>query len=128
MTDTVGEHEKPEEIVIKNPWLSDKAYVILEWVARVLLPSLATLYLALATLWHFPYGPEVVGTIVALDTFLGVFIGMAQRSYDASDAKFNGSITVTPTDGGTALSGLVLDKDPAELQQLVLKVTQSPNV
>lgn len=123
----LGQHEIPESVVVKNPWLSDKAYVILEWVARVLLPSLATLYLALATLWGFPYGPQVVGTIVALDTFLGVFIGLAQRSYDSSEAKYNGSITVTPTENGTALSGLVLDRDPAELQKLVLKVTSTPN-
>ena len=122
MSDPLGQHELAE-VPIKNPMLSDEWYTRLEWVARVLLPSLATLYLALATLWKFPYGPEVVGTIVALDTFLGVFIGLAQRSYDQSEAGYNGSITVSPGPDGTALSGLVLDKDPAELQKLVLKVT-----
>jgi Putative phage holin Dp-1 len=122
MDEYTGEHE---EIVVKNPWLSDKMYANLEWVARVLLPSAATLYLALATLWGFPYGPQIVGTIVAVDTFLGVFIGMAQRSYDQSGAAYNGTIVAQPGDAGTALSGLVLDKDPAELQKLVLKVVQT---
>jgi hypothetical protein len=121
---TVGAHEAPE-IPIKNPLLSDRQYVVLEWAARVLLPSLATLYLALATLWALPYGPQVVGTIVALDTFLGVFIGLAQKTYDQSEAAYNGTITATPGPDGTMLSELVLDKDPAELQKLVLKVTSA---
>lgn len=121
MSDTTGDHEiaAPPS---KNPWLSDSMYTKLEYLARVVLPALATLYLALATLWTFPYGPQVVGTIVAVDTFLGVFIGFAQKSYDASDAAYNGTIVVTKTPDGTALSSLVLDKDPAELGKLVLKI------
>jgi len=124
MTDsTLGEHEIPPE---KNPLLNDKVYTVLELAARVWLPALATLYLALATLWHFPGGPEVVGTIVALDTFLGVFIGVAQKSYDASSAAYNGTIDVTPGDAGAALSNLVLDKDPGDMSKLVLKVNTVP--
>ena len=121
MSDTTGDHEiaAPPS---KNPLLSDSMYTKLEYLARVVLPALATLYLALATLWTFPYGPQVVGTIVAVDTFLGVFIGFAQKSYDASDAAYNGTIVVTKTPDGTALSSLVLDKDPAELGKLVLKI------
>lgn len=122
MSNTTGDHEVPGTAPVKNPWLTDSAYTILEWVARVLLPALATLYLALATLWHFPGGPEVVGTIVALDTFLGVFIGFAQKSYDASDAAYNGTITAVPGTDGTALTDLILDKDPADLSKIVLKV------
>lgn len=119
---TVGEHE----IVVKNPWISDKTYTILEWVARVLLPALGTLYGAVGALWGVPNVGAVVGTIVAVDAFLGVFIGLAQKAYDASGAGFNGEITVTPTgSGGSALSNLVLEKDPSELQKLVLKVNAS---
>lgn len=121
MSDTTGDHEIAPTPP-KNPWLSDSMYTKLEYLARVVLPALATLYLALATLWSFPYGPQVVGTIVAVDTFLGVFIGFAQKSYDASDAAYNGTIVVTKTPDGTALSSLVLDKDPAELGKLVLKI------
>lgn len=121
MTDTSGNHEIVEQPV-KNPWLSDTMYTKLEYLARVALPALATLYLALGTIWSFPYGPQVVGTIVAVDTFLGVFIGFAQKSYDASDAAYNGSIVVTKSSDGTALSSLILDQDPAELGKLVLRI------
>lgn len=119
MSDTTGEHEIPP---VKNPILSDRAYTILEWMARVALPAFAALYLALANIWGFPFGPEVVGTIVAIDTFLGLFIGVAQKSYDASEAAYNGSIVVTPGANGSSLSQLVLDQDPAKMNKLVLKV------
>ena len=121
MSDT-GQHEIPESPT-KNPMLSDSLYSKLEWLARVALPALATLYLALSTIWGFSYGPEVVGTIVAVDTFLGVFIGFAQKSYDASDAKYNGSVVVTPGQNGSSLlSDLVLDTDPGKMSKMVLKV------
>lgn len=120
MSDTTGDHEVASSST--NPWLSDTMYTKLEYLARVVLPALATLYLALATLWSFPYGPQVVGTIVAVDTFLGVFIGFAQKAYNESDAAYNGSIVVTKSADGTALSSLILDQDPAELGKIVLKI------
>ena len=52
--------------------LSNKAYDVLKWIALYLLPAAGTLYFALAGIWKFPYGEEVVGTITAIDTFLGV--------------------------------------------------------
>ncbi len=61
--------------------LSDKAYDILKWIALYLLPALGTLYFALAGIWHFPFGEEVVGTITALDTFLGVILGISSAKY-----------------------------------------------
>lgn len=62
--------------------LSNKAYDILKWIAMYLLPSLGTLYFALAGIWSFPYGEEVVGTITAVDTFLGVLLGISTAQYN----------------------------------------------
>ena len=50
--------------------LSNQTYNTLKWIAQILLPALATLYLALAGLWGFPHTEAVVGTITALDTFV----------------------------------------------------------
>ena len=55
--------------------MSNKMYDVLKWIAMVCLPAIATLYFALAGIWGFPYGEEVVGTITAVDTFLGVLLG-----------------------------------------------------
>ena len=50
----------------------DTTYDILKWICQLLLPALGTLYFALASIWGFPYGEQIVGTITAIDTFLGV--------------------------------------------------------
>lgn len=84
----------------KNPMLSQKAYDSLKQAAQYWLPALGVLYAALAALWNFPYAIQVVGTITAVDTFLGVFLGFAKSSYDKSDTKFDGTLNVTQTNDG----------------------------
>lgn len=61
--------------------LSNKWYDVLKWIAQYFLPALGTLYFALAGIWGFPYGEEVVGTITAVDTFLGVLLGISTVQY-----------------------------------------------
>ena len=61
--------------------LSNKQYDVLKWVAQILLPALGTLYFALAGIWGFPFGEQIVGTITALDTFLGVILGISSANY-----------------------------------------------
>lgn len=65
--------------------MPDKTYDILKWAAQYLLPALGTLYFALAGIWGFPYGEQVVGTITAVDTFLGVALGMSSMQYNKSN-------------------------------------------
>ena len=60
--------------------MSNKTYDVLKWIAQLLLPALGTLYFALAQIWGFPYGEEIVGTITAVDTFLGVILGILKIS------------------------------------------------
>lgn len=61
--------------------LNDKVYDVLKWIALYLLPALGTLYFALSDVWCLPYGEEVVGTITAVDTFLGVVLGISSVEY-----------------------------------------------
>lgn len=61
---------------------SNKVYDVLKWVAQILLPALATLYFALAKVWNLPYSEQVVGTITAIDTFLGVILGLSSKVYN----------------------------------------------
>lgn len=62
--------------------LSNRTYDILKWITQLLLPALGTLYFALAGIWGFPYGEEIVGTLVAVDTFLGVCLGISTKQYN----------------------------------------------
>lgn len=61
--------------------MSNKAYDTLKWIAQYLLPAAGTLYFALAGIWGLPCGEQVVGTITAVDTFLGVLLGVSTTRY-----------------------------------------------
>ena len=61
--------------------MSDKVYDILKWIAQIALPAIATLYFALANIWGFPYAEQIVGTITAIDAFLGALLGISTARY-----------------------------------------------
>ena len=62
--------------------LNDKVYDVCKFIAQILLPALGTLYFALAGIWGFPYGEQIVGTIMAIDTFLGAILGISSIQYN----------------------------------------------
>ena len=61
--------------------MSNKMYDVLKWIAIVVLPAIGTLYFALAGIWGFPYGEQIVGTITAVETFLGIILGISSATY-----------------------------------------------
>lgn len=61
--------------------MSNKVYDVLKWIAQIVLPAIGTLYFALATIWGFPYAEQIVGTITALDAFLGAILGISSLTY-----------------------------------------------
>lgn len=62
--------------------MNNKVYDVLKWIAMYLLPALGTLYFAIASIWGLPYGEQIVGTITAIDTFLGVILGISTVQYN----------------------------------------------
>ena len=75
--------------------MSDKTYDVLKWIQRLLLPALATLYLALGSIWkdiiYLPYPEQVAATITAIDTFLGVILGISSANYYKEQEAQEGS-------------------------------------
>ena len=67
--------------------MTNKTYDTLKWIAQYLLPAAGTLYFALAGIWGLPYGEQVVGTITAVDTFLGVILGISAAQYNRAEGK-----------------------------------------
>ena len=67
--------------------MSNKMYNVLKWIAQVVLPGVATLYFTMAGIWGLPYGEEIVGTITAVDTFLGVLLGISSAQYNKKKAE-----------------------------------------
>lgn len=62
--------------------MNNKLYDVLKYIAQIVLPALGTLYFALAGIWNFPYGEQIVGTITAVDTFIGVLLGISSYNYN----------------------------------------------
>ena len=61
--------------------MSNKTYDVLKWIAMVVLPAVATLYAALSGIWGFPYGEQIVGTLVAAETFIGTVLQISNAQY-----------------------------------------------
>lgn len=72
--------------------MTNKTYDIIKWFAQIVLPAIGTLYFALAGIWGLPYAEQVVGTIVAVDTFLGVVLGYSSSQYAKSEATGDADI------------------------------------
>lgn len=64
--------------------LNNKSYDVLKWIALIALPATSALYISLAALWHLPHPTEVAGTIAAIDTFLGVLLGVSSNKYQGT--------------------------------------------
>jgi TRAP-type uncharacterized transport system fused permease subunit len=62
--------------------MDNKMYDILKWIAQILLPALGALYFALASIWGLPYAEQIVGTITAVDAFLGAILGISTYMYN----------------------------------------------
>ena len=69
--------------------MTNKVYDILKWIAQYFLPAIGTLYFALAGIWGLPYGEQIVGTITAVDTFLGVLLGISSAQYNKASSSMS---------------------------------------
>ena len=46
---------------------------------------LQSVHFAVAGIWGLPYGEQIVGTITAVDTFLGALLGLSAYKYNKTD-------------------------------------------
>lgn len=93
--------------------MSDSVYDFLSSLVKYILPALGTLYFTLAQIWGLPYGEQVVGTIVAVTTAIGIMIGISKKNYDNEPYQFDGEIIVDTDASGnsdlTLAAGLPVD-------------------
>lgn len=61
--------------------MNNQTYDVLKYIAQIVLPALGTLYFALSQIWGLPYGEEIVGTITAIDAFMGALLGISSAQY-----------------------------------------------
>lgn len=120
---TNSEHQPADTLV------SNRTYNIMKQAAQLILPALGAFYYALAGIWGFPKADEVVGTIVASNTLLGVILLFLSRAYNKSDAKYDGVINITENEDGVKRASLRLDKyeNPADVvaqEEVLFKVNK----
>lgn len=109
---------------------TDKQYDILKWLAQIVLPALGTLYFALSTIWGLPKGEEVVGTITAIDAFLGAILGLSTSQYNKSGK--DGRIVIDETNSDKDIYRMEFNGDPAGIKDksqvtFVVKKTDGHN-
>lgn len=120
------EHEEPvtgDAPPKDNVLFGNDAYNKIKFVAQILLPAVATLYFALAGIWGLPNAEQVVGTITAIDLFLGALLGLSSVQYKNSSGRINGHVNIAPDEEGN--TDLRVRMDPQALMnkdEITLKV------
>lgn len=62
--------------------MSSQTYDKLKYVAQVVLPAIGTLWFAIATIWNLPFSEEILGTITAIDAFMGALLHVNTKAYN----------------------------------------------
>lgn len=82
----------------KTPLLGNRAYDVYKFIAQIVLPAAGTLYFALGKLWDLPAVEQVIGTITAVDIFLGALLSYSTKTYFSSEQPFDGALVIDTTD------------------------------
>lgn len=110
-----GDYQDGAVVGRLNPMVSNTTYDRLKFLALVLLPAVGTFYFTVAAIWGLPAAEQVVGTIVAFDTLLGVFLGLSNRSYkQETEGAMIGIVNVVQTDEGMK-ANLEFPGDPHDI-------------
>lgn len=116
--------------VRKNPHVSNKTYDAMKPVVGIYLPALSALYFVLANIWGLPAAEEVIGTIAAINTFLGAVLGISAVNHNKVVGKHNaarredlennavGTFMVNHTDPNAETISVEFDENPLELGDL----------
>jgi hypothetical protein len=108
-----------------SPILNNKQYNIAKFITVVVFKAIGTLYFALAQIWGLPAGEQILGSILAVETCLGVILGISSNQYNNTDARFSGVIKTTETKDKTSYL-LELNEHPETLKnkdEAIFKVT-----
>lgn len=109
---------------------SNKGYNMAKAIALVWLPALGTLYWTLSAIWNLPHTEQVIGSITAVDTFLGAVLHLSTKAYTANP-QYDGQVIVDNRDPANSAARMTIDTPADQLagkSQLVLQVKNAPLV
>lgn len=114
---------------------NDRVYENLKWVTQILLPAAGTLYFALGGIWGWPNIEQVVGTVTAVVTFLGITLGISGHNYQKEavtvSSRPDGTLNVVRQEDGTLLYDFDANDTFAELTDkdgVVFKINKDTSV
>ena len=58
--------------------INDRLYECLKWLCLIALPAIAWFY---GDTWSLPYGDQIVTTVNAVGTLIGILIGVSTYNY-----------------------------------------------
>lgn len=61
--------------------MNNKLYDVLQWIVSVVLPAAIAFYAAMSGIWGWPYGEQIVGTLSAIEVFLGTILRISNANY-----------------------------------------------
>ena len=79
MTDST---DLPDPVPAKPPFLSDKVYDVLKWVAIYVIAPLVVLLLAIGTIWHIDLMTPSAMMVAAGGTVLAGLLGYSTKRYN----------------------------------------------
>ena len=95
--------------------MSNELYDDIRWLAQYFVPALATFYFAVSTLWGWPYGEQIVGSLSAFNVFLGAILGVSRSKYYKTGGDTDGILRVDTSDPEKDVYKLELLRDIADL-------------
>lgn len=113
---------KSEETKKGDIIMSDALYNTLKTNTQIYIPALATLYFSLAQLWGLPKAEEIVGTLAAVDVFLGLLLGYSSKKFNERGGHTVGDLVVEQVEvdddeGGKSLrKSVLLELDTTNLE------------
>jgi hypothetical protein len=67
--------------------INNTLYEWLKWICLIALPAIAWFYGAMADTWGLPYGDQIVTTLNAVGTLIGILIGVSTYNYRKEDSQ-----------------------------------------
>ena len=84
-------------------------------MAQILIPAAGTLYFALDQIWGIFDAERIVGTLTAVDVFLGVVLGISTMNYNKSGRNVDGDMIVDTSHPDKDVFRMALNGDPSDM-------------
>lgn len=108
----MAEHRSPE------PLFSDAIYKTIRRLAEYGFPALIALYFALSEAWHWGNQAEIMASLAAVNVFLGAVVGVSRRTWQNSDAPYDGDLVIDTRDPDRDLATLDLTTMPEDIRDM----------